>query len=63
MKRALLAIAVLLLAPGTLACTGVTMGVGVRGGYYRPGEPDPDLWVEGFGELRGLLDARHVLGP
>ena len=32
--------------------------VGVRGGYYHPGEPEPDLWVEGFGELRGLLDEK-----
>lgn len=27
--------------------------VGMRGGYYRPGEPDPDLWAEGWERVRG----------
>lgn len=31
--------------------------VGVRGGYYQPGEPDPDVWVENWAALRRLFDA------
>jgi phosphoglycolate phosphatase len=36
---------------------GVTT-IGLRIGYYSPGEPDPDLWVEDWAELHQLWDDR-----